>query len=265
MGATFERLASCGATTRPYTQPATPSSCCCVHDPDGLCSAAANCRFMGGRRYPVVVHRMAVEAWILAGKPDFTTLCQAIKLFNEMLSPSDRPENPRYFIEYWFIAWKERSSVCSKSPSPRRRIVTDDTARECIEALKRGYMKKRRLHYFRSFRQAVAISKEIQDVLATHIRERGRKASHQRASASRCPPTTRLLPSQLSSVSCPLSCLSSQCWECYYFDFESPALQAVLRGHRNRVAGHQRQEAAAAAASGSSTVVLAGGAAQGRA
>ncbi len=48
---------------------------------------------MGGRRYSLWVRRMAVEAWILAGKPAFNNLAVAVKLFRGMVPLDERPRN----------------------------------------------------------------------------------------------------------------------------------------------------------------------------
>lgn len=100
------------------------------------------------------VCRMAVEAWILAGKPAFNKLAVAVKLFRGMVPLDERPRNAHDFIEWWARGWKKRVSVRSKSPSPRRRVLDDDTARNCIDALLKGYKKNNRQRYYRTFREA---------------------------------------------------------------------------------------------------------------
>jgi hypothetical protein len=139
-----------------------------------LCAVAANCRLMGGKRYPLWVRRMAVEAWVLAGKPPSESMAVAVELFQAMLPVEDRPRNAHDFIVTWTAGWKKRGSVRSKSPSPRRRILDDDTARRCIDALLKGYKVNKQQRYYRSFRDAVAKNPVIKQVLASHTTERGK-------------------------------------------------------------------------------------------
>lgn len=129
---------------------------------------------MGGRRYPLWVRRFAQEAWVLAGKPAFDNLAEAVRLFKGMVPLEHRPRNGHDFIKYWARAWIKRGSVRSRSPSPRRRILDDDTARKCIDALLSGYKKNNRQRYYQSFRQAVAQNAVIKQVIATHTTERGK-------------------------------------------------------------------------------------------
>ena len=129
---------------------------------------------MGGRRYSLWVRRMAVEAWILAGKPAFNKLAVAVKLFRGMVPLDERPRNAHDFIKTWARGWKKRGSVRSKSPSPRRRVLDDDTARNCIDALLKGYKKNNRQRYYRTFREAANQNAVIKQVMATHYIERGK-------------------------------------------------------------------------------------------
>jgi hypothetical protein len=129
---------------------------------------------MGGKRYPLWVRRMAVEAWVLAGKPPSDSMAVAVELFQAMLPIEDRPRNAHDFIVTWVAGWKKRGSVRSKSPSPRRRILDDATARKCIDALLKGYKVNKQQHYYISFRDAVHKNAVIKQVLATHTTDRGK-------------------------------------------------------------------------------------------
>jgi hypothetical protein len=129
---------------------------------------------MGGRRYPLWVRRMAVEAWILAGKPPFEKLDVAVKLFKGMVPLDERPRNGHNFIEWWATGWNKRGSVRSKSPSPWRRVLDDNTARKCIDALLKGHKQNNKQRYYTSFHQAANKNDVIKQVLATHYTERGK-------------------------------------------------------------------------------------------
>jgi len=50
---------------------------------------------MGGRRYSLWVRRMAVEAWILAVKPNPISLKPTVALFKGMAKQDVRPSNLR--------------------------------------------------------------------------------------------------------------------------------------------------------------------------
>jgi hypothetical protein len=117
---------------------------------------------------------MAVEAWVLAGKPPSDDMAVAVDLFKGMLEADRRPSNPHDFIDYWVNAWEDRGSVRSKSPSPRRRILDDDTARACVDALLKGYKKHNRQRYYRSFRDAALKNAKIKQVLTTYTVQRGK-------------------------------------------------------------------------------------------
>lgn len=129
--------------------------------------AIAVCRLMGGQHYPPPVRRMAVEAWVAAGKPAEGNMAEAVRRFREMLPPKDQPKNCSEFVRTWVRSWQQRSTVRSPSPPPRKSLIDDDTARQCVKQLLAGYWKNRQHKRYRSIRDAVERNSYLREVLHT--------------------------------------------------------------------------------------------------
>ena len=124
---------------------------------------------MGGPHKTLHTRKAAVEAWILAGKPALGNRAEALRIFREMVAADDLPSNPSDFMDHHVQSWEDRGSVRDKSPEPRRSLIDDETAKECVQQLLAGYTDGERLRYYRSLREASKKNAYIKNVLATHL------------------------------------------------------------------------------------------------
>lgn len=129
---------------------------------------------MGRQHYPAATRQTAVEAWILVGKPKLEELAPAVTKFREMIPAERRPHNPSEFVHDWVKAWKERYSVRSASPEPRRPSIDDDVARACVKQLKAGYVAEGWQKWYRSLKHAAAKNAYIKEVVASHLGPNGK-------------------------------------------------------------------------------------------
>jgi hypothetical protein len=132
---------------------------------------------MGHERYGLHIRRLAVEAWVQAGKPALHKLSHAISAFRLTMA-TEYPEQPvphnvSDFISTWVRAWQERSSVRSKPRSPRPSRLSAEVVDACHAALIHGYRKGRRQNYYRSFKHAVKHNHTIRRALAASIDDDG--------------------------------------------------------------------------------------------
>lgn len=133
---------------------------------------------MGGQHYPLPTRRTAVEAWYAAGKPPLERLDTAVHMFRTMLPPEQLPSNPSEFVHIWVTAWIARGCVRSRSTTPRRSVVDDATAKECVNQLKAGYKAEGRHKSFTSLKQAAAKNDYIKHVLASSYGPNGLPITH---------------------------------------------------------------------------------------
>ena len=81
---------------------------------------------------------MAVEAWILVGKPTLDDTAEAFKKFQDMCPEECRTPKPSEFVHDWVKAQTVCYTKRSASPLARRHSVDDDVARACARQVKAG-------------------------------------------------------------------------------------------------------------------------------